>query len=105
MIVKNRLNVAAKVADDDAMRFEWDERKAEQNVAKHGTPFEFAARVFLDPYRLDGEDTRRDYGERAAHHSGQSRMASLCGRLHHARREHTIDFSAKGKPARTEEIL
>ena len=45
------------------MRFEWDERKAEQNVAKHGTPFEFAARVFLDPYRLDGEDTRRDYGE------------------------------------------
>jgi uncharacterized DUF497 family protein len=45
------------------MRFEWDERKAEQNLAKHGTPFEFAARVFLDPYRLDGEDTRRDYGE------------------------------------------
>jgi uncharacterized protein len=43
--------------------FEWDDRKAAQNVAKHGTPFEYAARVFLDPHRLDSEDTRRDYGE------------------------------------------
>jgi len=43
--------------------FEWDDRKAAQNVAKHGIPFEYAARVFLDPYRLDREDTRRDYSE------------------------------------------
>ena len=26
-------------------------------------PFEYATRVFFDPYRLDGEDTRRDYQE------------------------------------------
>jgi uncharacterized DUF497 family protein len=26
-------------------------------------PFEYAVRVFLDPHRLDGEDTRRDYSE------------------------------------------
>jgi uncharacterized protein len=45
------------------MRFEWDERKAEQNVAKHAVPFEYAARVFLDPHRLDNEDARRDYRE------------------------------------------
>jgi uncharacterized protein len=45
------------------MLFEWDARKAAQNVAKHGVPFEYAARVFLDPHRLDGEDTRRDYRE------------------------------------------
>jgi uncharacterized DUF497 family protein len=43
--------------------FEWDDRKAEQNVANHGVPFEYAARVFLDPHRLDSEDTRRDYSE------------------------------------------
>jgi uncharacterized DUF497 family protein len=43
--------------------FEWDARKAAQNIAKHGVPFEFAARVFLDPLRLDAEDRRRDYGE------------------------------------------
>ena len=45
------------------MRFEWDERKAAQNIAKHGVPFDYAARVFLDPYRLDSEDKRRDYSE------------------------------------------
>ena len=45
------------------MLFEWDAKKAAQNVAKHGVPFEYAARVFLDTHRLDGQDTRRDYGE------------------------------------------
>lgn len=45
------------------MIFEWDDRKAAQNVAKHGVPFEYAARVFLDTHRLDSEDTRRDYRE------------------------------------------
>lgn len=45
------------------MWFEWDARKAAQNIAKHGVPFEYAARVFLDPLRLDAEDRRRDYGE------------------------------------------
>jgi uncharacterized DUF497 family protein len=45
------------------MEFEWDERKAARNVAKHGVPFEYAARVFLDPRRLDGKDSRREYSE------------------------------------------
>ena len=45
------------------MVFEWDDRKAAQNAAKHGVPFDYAARVFLDPHRLDSEDTRRDYSE------------------------------------------
>ena len=33
------------------------------NLRKHGVPFEYAARIFLDPSRLDREDTREDYGE------------------------------------------
>ena len=45
------------------MLFEWDNHKAAQNIAKHGVPFEFAVRVFLDPYRLNSEDVRRDYSE------------------------------------------
>jgi uncharacterized DUF497 family protein len=45
------------------MRFEWDDRKAAQNIAKHGVPFAYAARVFLDPHRLDAEVARLDYGE------------------------------------------
>jgi uncharacterized DUF497 family protein len=45
------------------MLFEWDDRKAVQNVTKHGVPFDYAARIFLDPHRLDSADTRRDYSE------------------------------------------
>jgi uncharacterized DUF497 family protein len=45
------------------MLFEWDEAKAAQKVRKHGVPFDYAARVFLDPQRLDREDARREYGE------------------------------------------
>ena len=45
------------------MQFEWDTRKAAQNIAKHGVPFDYAAQVFLDPHRLDSEDERRDYNE------------------------------------------
>jgi uncharacterized DUF497 family protein len=43
--------------------FEWDDRKAAQNLAKHGVPFDYAAQVFLDPHRRGREDTRRDYSE------------------------------------------
>jgi uncharacterized DUF497 family protein len=42
---------------------EWDRQKAAQNIAKHGVPFDYAARVFLDPYRLDSEDQHRAYSE------------------------------------------
>lgn len=45
------------------MVFEWDDRKAAQNVAKHGVSFEYAVRIFLDPLRLDSKDTRRDCSE------------------------------------------
>ena len=45
------------------MDFEWDSRKAADNAAKHGVPFEYATRVFLDPHRLDAADERQDYGE------------------------------------------
>lgn len=45
------------------MLYEWDEAKAAHNITKHGVPFEYAARAFLDPYRLDSEDQRRDYSE------------------------------------------
>jgi hypothetical protein len=29
--------------------FEWDDAKARANLAKHGVPFGYASRVFLDP--------------------------------------------------------
>ena len=33
-------------------RFEWDNRKAQSNIAKHGVSFQQAASVFLDPRML-----------------------------------------------------
>ena len=38
------------------MTFEWDQRKAAENLVKHGIPFEYATRVFDDPYRIERED-------------------------------------------------
>jgi len=32
--------------------FEWDERKNENNLQKHGVDFETASRVFDDPHRV-----------------------------------------------------
>ena len=45
------------------MDFEWDEQKAALNERKHGIPFPYATRVFLDPHRLEWADTRGSYRE------------------------------------------
>lgn len=45
------------------MEFEWDPAKAALNAAKHGVPFDYAARVFGDPRLIDRIDRRKDYGE------------------------------------------
>jgi hypothetical protein len=37
-------------------RFEWDEAKDRENIAKHGISFEFAQHAFLDPFRVIAED-------------------------------------------------
>jgi uncharacterized DUF497 family protein len=42
---------------------EWDEAKAAENYAKHGVPFERAREVFKDPFAIEYEDDRQDYGE------------------------------------------
>ena len=45
------------------MNFEWDADKAQSNLRKHQVSFEEAARVFLDPSRIETFDGREDYGE------------------------------------------
>jgi uncharacterized DUF497 family protein len=47
--------------NDDA--FQWDDRKAADNTAKHGVRFEAARDVFKDPFAVDWLDERQDYGE------------------------------------------
>ena len=43
--------------------FEWDEKKAGENYAKHGVSFQFATHVFRDPFAVERIDDRHDYGE------------------------------------------
>ena len=44
------------------MRFEWDARKADANLAKHGVSFE-SVREFDWSQAIIRRDDRRDYGE------------------------------------------
>lgn len=46
------------------MDFEWDADKARINLEKHKVRFEVAAKVFLDPDRIQVTDDRFDYGEK-----------------------------------------
>ena len=45
------------------MELEWDPDKAQSNLGKHHVSFEVAARVFLDPNRIETFDGREDHGE------------------------------------------
>lgn len=45
------------------MRFSWDPKKSEANLAERGFDFAFATLAFDGP-TLEREDTREDYGER-----------------------------------------
>jgi len=42
------------------VRFEWDDRKNESNLKKHGVDFETASLVFLDPWFVMEEDWAED---------------------------------------------
>lgn len=63
------------------MRIEYDAVKNQSNIAKHGVSFEEAARVLLDPDRLDYPDIRRDYGEKRRICLGILPAQSICGRV------------------------
>ena len=43
--------------------FEWDQAKADANLAKQGVSFEQAREAFDDPFAIEFIDDREDYGE------------------------------------------
>ena len=45
------------------MRFEWDDQKAVENLAKHGVSFGEATEVFYDPNAVEVEDAEHAYNE------------------------------------------
>ena len=47
----------------DGREFDWDDAKAQANLVKHGVPFPYATRVFLDPRRIEFDVSREGDGE------------------------------------------
>ncbi|WP_457092520.1 BrnT family toxin [Microvirga sp. P5_D2] len=43
--------------------FEWDDAKAERNLAKHGVSFDYAVQVFLDEACIIFDASQTDQGE------------------------------------------
>jgi uncharacterized DUF497 family protein len=53
-------------------RFEWDDAKAAQNLAKHGISFEEARLVFRDLHAVEVDEDQLGYGERRFNMIGRS---------------------------------
>lgn len=45
------------------LQFEWNHKKAEMNIRKHGTSFDEAATVFSDPLSMTYDDPDYSYDE------------------------------------------
>jgi len=59
------------------LSFEWDRRKAEANVRKHGIFFEEATTVFGDPLSLTIDDPDSPMGDKRLVIVGQSTRGQL----------------------------
>ena len=64
------------------MKFEWDARKAEINLRKHGVSFDEAASIFLDSLALSGPDPDHSIGESRYITFGISRLGRLLSVSH-----------------------
>lgn len=64
------------------MNFDWDPKKAEANLRKHGVSFDEAATVFLDPMALSGPDPEHSVAEERYITFGFSRLGRLLAVCH-----------------------
>ncbi len=72
--------------------FEWDPRKAKQNLQKHKVNFESASEVFLDPLALSIYDEDHSSGEDRWITMGRDRVGILLVVIH--------TFSEEGRDVR-----
>jgi hypothetical protein len=87
------------------VRFEWDQAKAADNLAKHGVSFHEAATVFRDPLSATGPDPDHSLEEERFVTFGVSARGSSSGdRLHRARR-YNQDHQCQAGDRRREEDL
>jgi hypothetical protein len=83
------------------MRFEWDPKKAADNLRKHRVAFEEASTVFGDPLAITFPDPDHSVGERRSLTFG----VSIEGRLlvvNHADRRGTVRIISARRAVRSE---
>ena len=71
------------------MKFEWNAKKADANLHKHGVSFDEAASVFLDPMAASGSDPEHSLGEFRYVTFGFSQLGRLLA-VYHAHQPGTI---------------
>jgi uncharacterized protein len=74
------------------MKFEWDYKKEELNLRKHGVSFEKASYVFADPYALDKFDEKHSGGEERWIILGKSLDETLLLVVHTYRNAKGVEF-------------
>jgi len=84
------------------LRFEWDPRKAESNLAKHGVSFEEASMVFGDPLGRIVGDPRHSIGEQRFVVLGRSERQRLLAVLFSEREEGVIRLISARTATRSE---
>ncbi len=77
------------------MQFEWDPRKARQNLRKHGVGFDEAATVFGDPLAVTFPDPDHSEMEERLLTFGMSRQGRLLVISHTTRRPRVRIISAR----------
>ena len=86
---------------------EWDERKAELNIAKHGVTFREAATVFADPLSSTIPDPLHSLGEQRLVTIGESSWMRALVVVHADRGDRiriiSARFAARGERKRYEE--
>jgi uncharacterized DUF497 family protein len=77
------------------LRFEWDSRKAQSNLAKHGVGFEEAATIFSDPLSFTISDPDHSLNEMRYITMGKALTGKLLVVVHTDRGDNVRIISAR----------
>ena len=77
------------------MNFEWDYKKSDSNIKKHGISFHDASTVFGDPLSITFDDPDHSIGEHRHLTFGYSKTGTLLVVSHTERRGKTRIISAR----------
>jgi uncharacterized protein len=86
------------------MQFEWDPKKAAENLRKHRVSFEEASTVFGDPLAITFPDPDHSVGERRSLTFGTSREGRLLV-VNHTDRRATVRIISARRALRSERLI